>query len=206
MEQLGVESFGRWFSDVLRTTGLERPTLVVHSVLGSLATRWATEAPGAIASLVVCAVPGVGRYRMPVRLPYLAIRFSIRPTARNAERFDRFLLLDLDAVRGRDPAWYAAFDEYNRARAVVPHVKQTMSRLGRLGTKRIPDADLDRIDVPVHLVWGRHDRMVPISVGEQAAARHSWPLHVIEDAAHAPQIEQPGAFADAVSKAAAMGA
>jgi pimeloyl-ACP methyl ester carboxylesterase len=63
-------------------------------------------------------------------------------------------------------------------------------------TRRIPDADLAAITVPVTLLWGRRDRMVPLSVAQHAAARHRWPLHVIEDAAHAPHIEQPDAFCE----------
>ena len=81
--------------------------------------------------LVVYGAPGVGPYRMPMRLRYVAIRFGIRPTARNAERFDRFALLDLDATRRRDPEWFAAFAAYTRSRATVHHVKQTMRRLIR---------------------------------------------------------------------------
>ena len=63
------------------------------------------------------------------RLRYVAIRFAIRPTCRNAERFDRFALLDLDATRGRDPDWYDAFVTYTQSRALEPAVKKTMRRL-----------------------------------------------------------------------------
>ncbi len=72
-------------------------------------------------------------------------------------------------------------------------------------TKPIPDAELDRIDVPIMLLWGRHDRMVPLGVGEAAAARHGWPLHVIDHAAHAPHIEQPDAFAETLTAITATG-
>jgi pimeloyl-ACP methyl ester carboxylesterase len=109
---------------------------------------------------------------MPLRLRYVAIRSAVRPSAHNAERFERFALLDLDAVRGRDPGWFTAFDGYTRARAREPHVKRTMRQLTSTGTKRIPDNDLARISVPTTLLWGRHDRMVPFAVAESAATRH----------------------------------
>jgi pimeloyl-ACP methyl ester carboxylesterase len=201
MEVLDVDSFGRWLDDVLAATDLQRPTMVVHSVAGSLAARSAARAGGALGGLILCGVPGVGPYRMPLGLLSRAIRFSIRPTARNAERFDRFLLLDLDSTRARDEAWYAAFDEYNRTRAAEKQVKKTMSALLRLG-KRVSDEELERIDAPVHLVWGANDRMVPVATGQAAAARHGWPLHIIDGAAHAPQIEQPAAFVDVIRRAA----
>jgi pimeloyl-ACP methyl ester carboxylesterase len=144
--------------------------------------------------LVVYAAPGVGPYRMPLRLRYVAIRFALRPSPRNAERFDRFALLDLDATRRRDPEWFEAFDTYTRAQAAVPHVKKTMHRLIATQIKPIPDDELARIDTPTSLLWGRHDRMAPLGIGQAAAARHGWPLHIVEDAAHAPHIEQPDAF------------
>jgi pimeloyl-ACP methyl ester carboxylesterase len=145
--------------------------------------------------LVIYAAPGVGPYRMPWQLRYVAIRFAIRPTARNAERFDRFALRDLDATRQRDPDWHRAFDAYNLAQARRRHVKRTMNRLVADQTKPIPAAELDRIGVPVSLVWGRHDRMVPLAIGQAAAKDHGWPLHVIDDAAHAPHVETPDSFA-----------
>ena len=87
----------------------------------------------------------------------------------------------------------------HEARARVPHVKKTMRSLIATQTKPIADRDLDRITVPTTLLWGRHDRMVPLSVGQAAAARHGWPLHVIDHAAHAPHIEQPEAFVEALT-------
>lgn len=51
---------------------------------------------------------------------------------------------------------------------------------------------LPGITVPTAMVWGRHDRRVHVTTAEAASARHGWPLHVIEDAADDPAVEQPG--------------
>ncbi|HJR26761.1 MAG TPA: alpha/beta hydrolase [Acidimicrobiales bacterium] len=195
---LDAASFGSWMRGTMQAVGVDRPAVVAHSLGGSLVARFAAASPGALARLVLYAAPGIGPYRMPPRLVYSAIRFSLRPTAANAERFDRFLLLDLDATRARHAGWYQAFDELNRERATVKAVKQSMNRLVALGTKRIPDEELRRIDCPVHLIWGRHDRMVPIKTAQRASAAHGWPLEVIEEAAHAPHLEQPEAFLEVV--------
>jgi len=131
----------------------------------------------------------------------IATRFSVRPTARNAERFDRFAVLDLDMTRERDPDWWDAFSRYTLSRAVVPHVKRTMRQLIKTCTKQVPDTDLRRIAVPKELVWGRQDRMVPLSLAEGASERLGWPLNVIDDAAHVPHIEQPEGFMRALGSA-----
>ena len=119
VDRLDDDTFGAWLTGVLEQTHAEQPTLVAHSLLGSAAARFAVRRSDLLRGLVVYGAPGVGPYRMPMRLRYVAIRFGIRPTARNAERFDRFALLDLDANRRRDPEWFAAFDAYARSHATV---------------------------------------------------------------------------------------
>jgi 2-hydroxymuconate-semialdehyde hydrolase len=198
--RLDIETFAGWFEGLLAQTDVERPVVVAHSLVGSLVARLAARRADLFGRLVVYAAPAVGPYRMPMRLRYVAIRFAIRPTVRNAERFDRFALLDRDATRQRDRGWYDAFEAYTLARAAEPHVKKTMSHLVATQTKPIPSAELAGIDVPTALLWGRHDRMVPLGIGEGASARFGWPLRVIEDAAHAPHIEQPVAFVEAITE------
>jgi pimeloyl-ACP methyl ester carboxylesterase len=65
----------------------------------------------------------------------------------------------------------------------------------------IPPAELSRIAVPTTLIWGRHDMATPLQVAEEASVRYGWPLHVIEDAADDPPIEQPEAFLRALHTA-----
>jgi pimeloyl-ACP methyl ester carboxylesterase len=193
-ERLDSEHFDAWLTELLRVTGAQSATLVAHSLLGSLAAGYAARHSRQLRRLVIYGAPGIGPYRLPVRLKYIAIRFAIRPTARNNERFERFFLLDRDATRARDAVWFDTFSEYSRARATVSHVKRTMWRLIGTGTKRISDEDLRQITVPVDLVWGREDRTVPLSLAEDAAKRFGWPVHVISGAAHVPHIEQPESF------------
>ncbi len=100
-------------------------------------------------------------------------------------------------MREQDAEWFAAFGADTMARARIPHVKRTMRRLIELGTE--PIRDLERVDVPATLVWGRHDRFVPLALAEAASSRLGWPLHVIEDAGHVPHIEQSDAFLEVLA-------
>jgi pimeloyl-ACP methyl ester carboxylesterase len=203
--RLDAASFGSWLAELVRQTGTEYPTVVAHSLVGGLAARCAARGTAPIGRLVVYAAPAVGPYRMPLRLRYVAVRFAVRPTERNAQRFDRFALLDLDETRSRAPEWFAAFDSYTRERAREPHVKKAMRQLVSQQTKPIPDTELDRIDVPTTLRWGRDDRMVPLAVGQAAADRHGWPLRVVDQAAHAPHLEQPRAFVEMLTAIVTVG-
>lgn len=192
--RLDAETFANWLTTLIRATCDERPMLVAHSLVGSLAARYAAQHGDALRRLVIYGTPGVGPYRLPPGLMVAAILFDLRPSQRNMDRFARWAFLDPDQTRRRDPAWLEAFDAYNLARGEVPHVKRTMRHLVRTCTKRVPDTELERIPVPTDLVWGRHDRMVSPRVAELASSTHDWPLHVIAGAGHVPHIEQPDAF------------
>lgn len=186
--------FDDWFAELLRLTCPQPSAVVAHSLLGTLAASFAARHGDLLGRLVVYAAPGIGPYQMPFRLQVIAVRFAVRPTTRNAQRFDRYALFDLDATRDRDEEWFASFVGYTLARARVRHVKATMRQLIKNATKQVPDDELRSIGVPVDLLWGRHDRMVPLHLGEHASARLGWPLHIIDGAAHAPHIEQPETF------------
>lgn len=198
--RLDAAAFDAWFAEIVRLAGDERPMLVAHSMLGRLAAGFASRQGDVLGRLVICAAPAVGRHRFPPGLMVAAIRFGLRPSARNAERFDHWFLLDLAATRRRDPDWYAAFDAYVRERAAVPHVKRTMRQLIEAGAKQLPPEELKRIAVPTTLLWGRHDRAVPLQLGAAASNRLGWPLQVVDGVGHAPHIEAPEAFLAALTE------
>ena len=198
---LTSEVFSDWFRAVLQATCDGPPLLIAHSLLGTLAARHAAQDGGALRDLAIYAAPGIGPYRVPVRLMILAIRFDLRPSEKNAERFDRFALFDFDEARRRDNGWLYAWSTYTRARARLPHVKRTMRRLIKTCTKQMPDVELRRIQVPTALIWGSHDRFVPVRVAKEASARLDWPLQVIDECGHVPHIERTEAFLDALPAA-----
>ena len=191
---LDPATFASWFEALAAETCESPPILVAHSLMGSLASRLAAEQEDLLRRLLVYGSPGIGPYRMPLGLMYAAVRFGLRPSPRNSERFDRWAFHDLDRARGLDPGWFEAWHRYTMARARIAHVKRTMRRLISRGTKRVPDEVLERIGVPTALLWGRHDRFVPLAVGEAAGRRLGWPLRVIDGTGHVPHIERPGEF------------
>lgn len=200
-ETMDAETFARWFTELLRVTCDEKPTLIAHSLLGSLAARFATQHGDLLAGLMLYGTPGVGAYRMPLGLMVTAIRFDLRPSERNNARFAAWALLDPARTRREDPDWYDAFMAYGLSRGTVPHVKRTMRLLVKAGAKQIPDTDLQRIGVPVALIWGKQDRMVPLRIAELASSKLGWPLHVVDDVGHVPHIEHPDAFLGALRAA-----
>jgi 2-hydroxymuconate-semialdehyde hydrolase len=199
LAELSVDAFGAWFHELLEATCDDRPGLIAHSLAAALSARWEARDGGSLGRFVVYAAPAIGPYRIPLGLALRVAMFDLRPSEKNAERLDRFGFFDFDAARRRDHhGWLEAWSSYARERATVPHVKRTMRWLIKTCTKEIPDTELRRIEVPTTLIWGSHDRFVPLARAERASARLGWPLRVIDEAGHVPHIERTEAFLNAL--------
>jgi 2-hydroxymuconate-semialdehyde hydrolase len=194
LAEVDTGRFCDWLAEMIELTCEKEPALVAHSLGGSLAALFAARRPDLLRRLVIYAAPGIGPYRMPLGLRLAAIRFGLRPTERNAERFDRWAFFDFAGARSRAPEWIEAFSAYTRAQARLPHVKRTMRWLVRTGTRRIAETELRRIAIRTELIWGSDDRFVPPALGEGASARLGWPLRAVDEAGHVPHIERPAAF------------
>ena len=209
--RMDMAHFVDWFDALLCQTCREPPLLVAHSMFGSLAARFATQARAdALRGLVIYGSPGVARYRLPIGLLLAAIRFGIRPSQRNIERFAQWAFVPPEPSRRPDREWFEALLTYVLACAKLAHVQRTMRQLIQIGKRRIPDEELRRIAIPTALLWGRHDRMVPLRVAEDAHTRLGWALHVVDDVGHVPHVDCPtrflGALRDALGPAASLDA
>jgi pimeloyl-ACP methyl ester carboxylesterase len=92
-------------------------------------------------------------------------------------------------------ARWAPFRAYSLELSRTPGVQQANRRLLReLGLRQIPPEELARIQVPTTLIWGRQDRVMPVTIAQAASARYGWPLDVIDDAGHFLGLDQPEAF------------
>ena len=205
--RLDVASFCEWFGALLsETSPSENPTLLAHSLTGSLAARFAATTGDRLGSLVLYGVPGIGPFRMPLGLMVAATRFGLRPSAASFERFLPWPFLEAGRTREQAPEWFDAFSAYMVSQGSVPHVKRTMRQMIASGKKRVGDDELRRIDVPTALLWGERDRMAPLSLAQGTSERLDWPLHVVHEAGHVPHIEQPLAFVEALRAAIEDGA
>jgi len=195
---LDQNTFDQWFLALLEQTTTTKPTLIVHSLVGTYAARFAARYGDRLHSLVLYGVPGIAPFRMPLGLMMAGILFDLWPSLTTQRRFVRWVFTDPDRARARDPQWFDVFDAYCVERGHVGHIKRTMRQLLRTGTQQIRDAELRRISVPTQLVWGHGDRMTPLGLAHAASRAYGWRLRVVRDVGHAPHLEQPDAFLSAV--------
>ncbi|MEE2034952.1 alpha/beta fold hydrolase [Rhodococcus chondri] len=200
LARLDTDTFAGWFATLLHRTCPDGAALVAHSLNGSLAARFAADHGEQLRRLVIIGAPGLGRFHLPPGLAVASMRCTVHPSERNLRRFLPWPFLDWQRTAAQEPQWFESFTAYMVSCQRVPHAGRAMRQLLKAGTSRIPDAQLRRISVPTTLIWGRHDRMVPLRIAEDAGTRFGWPLHVIDNSGHVPFVEQPAAFLTALEE------
>lgn len=189
-----------WLAELIEQCCATAPVLVGISLGGSIAARFAARHGDRIASLVLVDAGGLaGPVRPRPEVLVALIRQTARPTHRNTTRLLDHLTVDLAQVRRRMGLRWDPFVAYLTDRASTASVRQANRQLLKdLGLAAIPPEELNRIDVPTSLIWGRHDRVMSLRGARKASARYGWPLHVIDGAGHLCLVERPEAVLKAL--------
>ncbi len=190
--------------DLLDALGVDGVTLVGHSLGGGVALQFAWLFPQRCERLVLISSGGLGRELSPVLraptlpgaewvLPLVSLPWLLRTGGRLAARLHSF---GLRSGPDLQELWngYVSLGspEVRRAflatiRTVVDPGGQTVSALERLPALA---------HLPILLVWGARDRLIPVAHG--VAAQRAIPgsrLEVFEKAGHAPHLTDPPRFA-----------
>lgn len=184
-----------WLGDLIDATCDRPPVVSGHLLGGAIAARYAAAHPDRVDRLVLVDTLGFSWYRPAPRFALAMVHFVARPTERTQDRLFQRCMLDLDGLREEMDGRMELLEAYALDRARGENLNAALrSLMPRLGVPPISSAELERIDVPTTLIWGRHDLQVRLKVAERASERYGWPLHVIEDAADDPAVEQPEAF------------
>jgi pimeloyl-ACP methyl ester carboxylesterase len=191
---LDARQFIDWLGELIWRTCGSPPALVGHLAGGAIAVRFAIESPARVRRLVLVHSFGLAPLRLPPEFAQALAAFLARPDDATHESLWRHCAHDLDALRERMGADWAPFAAYNIERVRDPAVQAAVAALIREFGGEIPAAKLERLAVPVALIWGRHDLAAPLAMAQAAAARHGWPLHVIESTNDDPPVEQPEAL------------
>jgi pimeloyl-ACP methyl ester carboxylesterase len=184
-----------WLGELIERTCPSPPALVGYALGGAIAARFAATQGDRLSRLVLVDALGLTPFEPAPDFGRALHAFLADPTQRTHDALWEHCALDLDRLRERMDERWAPFVAYNVDRVRTPSVQ---AALGQLMEHFASPADLARIAVRTSLIWGRHDSATPLAVAEAASARYGWPLHVIEDCADDPPIEQPEGFVRAL--------
>lgn len=199
-EKLDSEAVLDWLDALITKTCKQAPVLVGHVLGGAIAARYAIKAPDKLAQLFLVDSLGLAPFRPSPLFAFELLRFMMRPTEKSYLRFLPQCMYDVNELSRQMGADWEPFLAYNLACARRPEGKAALKTLmGKLGSPRIPKTALASMQVPVTLIWGRHDRANRLKIALQASNSYGWPLHIIENSRDDPKLEQPKAFIQALS-------
>jgi pimeloyl-ACP methyl ester carboxylesterase/SAM-dependent methyltransferase len=196
---LDVERVVAWLDDLIECTCTTPPVLVGHVLGGAIAAHFASERSARLSRLVLVDTLGLSAFQPTPEFGAALGEFMAQPSEASHDRLWRRCAYDLDALRKQLGERWESIKAYNVDRARAPGLGPARhGMLEQFGMAAIPPAVLARIAVPTTLIWGRHDLATPLSTAQAASTRYGWPLHVIENAADDPPMEQPEAFLEAL--------
>jgi pimeloyl-ACP methyl ester carboxylesterase len=194
-----MPSYGRLIHDFCEKLGIDRvAALVGNSMGGFVSTEAAIEQPSRFERLVLVSAAGISfaesegrRVEARVRMFETAVPFFAGPRR-----------LWLNRPRGRELAFGNVFRYPNRLRPELlaeqmdpglqsPGFHDAIRAIGGYDTRhRLPG-----IEIPTLVVWGMHDRIVPVeaAIGYHRLIPDSR-LELFERTGHVPQMERPKRF------------
>ncbi|SFC69059.1 Pimeloyl-ACP methyl ester carboxylesterase [Nocardioides terrae] len=193
--------------DLLTILGIDKVTVMGHSFGGAVAMQFAYQFPERTERLVLVDPGGLGPEVTPLiralGLPGydLALRLITLPGVRQVNtavlrtlgRSGLPGLRDLDEVA----AIVDSFKDPGKRYAVHKLVSGVMDWRGQNITMR--DRAYLTEAMPLCIVWGAHDRVLPVAHAEAVAeVAPTAQVTVITDAGHFPHKDQPEAFADLI--------
>jgi pimeloyl-ACP methyl ester carboxylesterase len=194
--------------DLLVALGHDRATLVGHSLGGGIAMQFAYQFPEVAERMVLVSSGGLGsevsRVLRAAALP--GANLFIAATAAPGRVAGSAIARGLGAV-GLQPKPDLA--EVGRAYASLADPEHREAFLATLrsvvgtGGQRVNAADRLYLTegVPVLIIWGERDPIIPVRHGEDACrAMPGSRLEIFDGAGHMPQLEEPGRFVAVVSR------
>jgi pyruvate dehydrogenase E2 component (dihydrolipoamide acetyltransferase) len=184
-KEVGAGNPGR-FTDAVEgaagVLGIEQAHLVGHSMGGVIAASLALRRPELVATLTLIASAGLGP-----EINSAFIEGFVRASRRREAVEVLSLLVHDPTLVSRtmveDVLRYKRIDGVATALATIADAwfaggRQSLDLAGQIAV----------LDKPVQIIWGREDRIIPVSHAEALAAR--LPVHIVEQAGHLPHMEK----------------
>ncbi len=196
----GIEAFAEAVADLVAAFDLSRANVIGHSMGGAVALTLAAQHPEIVQRLVlvdplVYPFPMSLKARMPLYPiigPFIFKQLYGRSMFRSYFRDEVFpsgVGLNLERI-----------DEYyDRFNAPAARESAYATMRAMLDTRPVV-ARLGRVRAPTLIVWGREDRLFPVSFAGKLAKEIPGALLEVMDTGHSPAEERPSQFMAAVTE------
>ena len=166
----------------LAALGIERAHLVGHSLGGAVALELAAVHPGLAANVTLIASAALG----PEINAEFIDGFVKMERRREAQDVLRLLVHDPELVSRTMVEDVLRYKRLDGVAAALAKIAGACFPDGRQAPDRT--AALIGLTMPVQVIWGRDDRIVPAAHAEALQGRV--PVHILDNAGHLPQMEK----------------
>jgi pimeloyl-ACP methyl ester carboxylesterase len=186
--------------DFMNAMGIDKASLVGNSMGGGISMTVAAQAPERVKKIVLVDPVGLGRGQSPMmRLMTLPVIGNVltKPGRQGVVRQMQLCLYDPSQASDDFIDRVAAIGTLpGNQRSFLSLLRETSNIVGvKKGLVADFSARLKKIKAPILVIWGRQDRILPVSEGEAAVERMAdVRLHVMDRAGHLPQIDKPEEF------------
>jgi pimeloyl-ACP methyl ester carboxylesterase len=206
-----LAAFANGMRDLLAVLDIDRVTVVGHSFGGGVAMQFAYQYPQLVERLVLVGAGGVEQdvsfalrmaarpmgsealamVRLPGALPVMRVVGRAVQTLLGSTKFGRDAVDTVNLLEGfRDPAALSAFAR--TLRSVVDGRGQFVTGLDRSYLMQ---------SVPVQIIWGEDDLIIPVEHARTAhAAMPGSRIEIFEDSGHMPHHDHPDRFVEVVER------
>jgi pyruvate dehydrogenase E2 component (dihydrolipoamide acetyltransferase) len=164
--------------------GFERVHLVGHSMGGAVAASLALQRPELAATLTLIASAGLG----PEINATFIDGFIRAARRREAAEVLGLLVHDPALVSRRMVEDVLRYKRLDGVAAALATIAEAWFRGGRQSIDLT--GALASLQLPVQIIWGREDRIIPVTHAEALAAR--LPVNILDAAGHLPHMEKAG--------------
>jgi pimeloyl-ACP methyl ester carboxylesterase len=206
-----LPAFANGMRDLLAVLGVDRVTVVGHSFGGGVAMQFAYQYPQLVERVVLVSAGGVAEdvsvalrmaampmgsealamVRVPGALPAMRLIGRAVQTLLGSTKFGRDAVDTVRLLEGfQDPRALSAFAR--TLRSVVDGRGQYVTMLDRSYLAE---------NIPVQVIWGEEDPVIPVSHARKAhAAMPGSHLEIFEKSGHVPHHDHPDRFVEVVER------